>query len=38
MAELGSVLTTAERNKMLAAGGDVREHAAASAVRAHRGP
>jgi hypothetical protein len=38
MVELGSVLTAAERNKMLAVGGDVREHAAASAVRAHRGP
>jgi hypothetical protein len=38
MAELGSVLTVAERNKMLAVGGDVREHAAASAMRAYEGP
>jgi hypothetical protein len=35
MVELGSVLTAAERNNMPAAGGDVREHAAASVVRAH---
>jgi hypothetical protein len=38
MAELGSVFTAAERNKMLVAGGDVREYAAASMARAHRGP
>jgi hypothetical protein len=38
MAELGLVLTAAERNKMLTAGGDIREHVAASAARAHRGP
>jgi hypothetical protein len=37
MAELGSVFT-ATRNKMLAAGGDVREYAAASVARAHGGP
>jgi hypothetical protein len=35
MAKLGSVLATAERNKMSVAGGDVREHAAASAAREH---
>jgi hypothetical protein len=35
MAELGSMLTVVERNNMPAAGSDVREHATASAVRAH---
>jgi hypothetical protein len=35
MAELGPAFTAAKGNKMLVVGGDVREHAAASVVRAH---
>jgi hypothetical protein len=32
------VLTVAERNKMLSVGGDIREHAATPAAKAHGGP